>query len=160
MIDDLLEPTIKRLRELVGLTSNTAMSILAVSIGIEASAKKRTELMGDIQQLVEQVGRLQETALQFEELASHVEHHGLEIDENSVAQMVEKSADALIVAQALTMALRLKQNDCALRMLALDPDLIPHTIKELSSYDNGPEQLARWAEAIGSLSAEIEMGAA
>lgn len=156
MIDDPFEPTIKRLRELVGLTSNAAMSILAVTVGIEATGKKRNELMAEIQAMVEQTARLQKAALDFNELASEVEHKGLEVDEGSVARMVEKSADAVMIAQAITSALRLKQNDCALRMLSLDPDLIPYAIKELATYDGGPEQLLRFKAAIEAAEADKE----
>ena len=147
------------MRELVSLTSNTAMSILSVSVGIEVSGKKRTELMAEIQALVEQTTRLQQVALEFNEIASEVEHKGLEIDETSVARMVEKSADALTIAQAIVASLRLKQNDCAMRMLALDPDLIPYALREIASYDGGPEQVTRWRAAIEALGAEVEGGA-
>lgn len=151
MRDDPYRPVIKILKQLTKDSANVTNTVLGLFTGARKVTTSRAEFATEMQKTIEQVTATAQTWQKLEKLLMYMESAASEVSERELVQVVERAADATMLTEQMEKVWGLAENDCALRMLQLDPELIPYAAKEVSTFENGKEQLKVWYEAIGTV---------
>lgn len=145
MDKDPIAPLTKRLKLLARDSQNVAMNVLAIFAGTKQVARSRDDFATELHKLVEQTANTARAWDKLQDILLYLESKTGELDEMALVKVVEGIADSAMISQNAGEVWRLAQTDCALRMLKLEPDLIPYALKELKSHS--PEQYEVWLKA-------------
>ena len=148
---DPFAPLINRANQLSRDVNNMAVNVLTIFSGTKKVAEQREVFARELASLINQMAATKQKWDELESLLVFVDAHANEISERDLIKLVESASDTATVVQGSVETYRLAHIDCAMRMLQLDPELIPWAVKELMSYEGGPERMAEWRAAISVL---------
>ena len=153
--DKIFEIIIKRSRILLRDSKNAATNYLTLLTGIAHIRKSSDIVDADLDEAYQKLGeaynQLGKTIRDYQglrELIAVAVATSEEADKMGMIKLVETVADTALFTEQLGEVFKLQHVDCAVRMLQLDAELIPWAIKELESYEGGPERIAEWRKAL------------
>lgn len=146
MNEDFYAPISHRLKEMTRDISNSVLSILAITASTPKLKRERGEVDSELKQ---SMNHLQKALIKWEnlgEILDYITSHLDELDEKTLAAIVEKSADSTMALEMVGLHGRLKEVRTAHHMMSLDEDLIPFVIKEVGTHSR--EKLEKWETEI------------
>lgn len=144
--EDFYAPISNRLKEMSKDLSNAVMSVLAVSASAKIVKQRRTGLDSELKEAINHLSAAFTEWKKLEEVIDYMSSHLEELDESTLARLVEKSADSVMALEFVGQHGRLKEVRTAHSMITLDEDLIEFSVKEVGSHSR--EKLERWQKEI------------
>lgn len=144
--EDFYAPITRRLKDMTKELSSAVNSLLVVSAGGQSIRKKKIGLDSNLKEAINHLSTAFNQWRELEQIIEVMAGHLEELDESTLAGLVEKSADSAMALEFVGQHARLKEVQTAHAMISLDNDLIHYTVKEVGSHSK--EKLEKWAEAI------------
>lgn len=146
MPEDLYAPISNRLKEMTKDLSNAVMSVLAVSSSTQVIKKRKGLVDSELKEAIEHLSKAFSEFKKLEEVIDFMTSHLDELDEQTLARLVERAADSTMALEFIGQHGRLKEVRTAHAMISLDEELIPYSVKEIGTHSR--EKLEKWKKAI------------
>lgn len=146
MSEDLYAPISRRLKEMTKDLSNAVMSVLAVSSSTQVIKKRKVVVDSELKEAIEHLSNAFSEFKKLEEVIDFMTAHLDELDETTLARIVERAADSTMALEFVGQHGRLKEVRTAHAMISLDEELIPYSVKEVGTHSR--ETLEKWKKAI------------
>lgn len=146
MSEDLYAPISHRLKEMTKDLSNAVMSVLAVSSSTQVIKKRKVVVDSELKEAIEHLSNAFSEFKKLEEVIDFMTAHLDELDETTLARIVERAADSTMALEFVGQHGRLKEVRTAHAMISLDEELIPYSVKEVGTHSR--ETLEKWKKAI------------
>lgn len=146
MSEDLYAPISHRLKEMTKDLSNAVMSVLAVSSSTQVIKKRKVVVDSELKEAIEHLSNAFSEFKKLEEVIDFMTAHLDELDEVTLARIVERAADSTMALEFVGQHGRLKEVRTAHAMISLDEELIPYSVKEVGTHSR--ETLEKWKKAI------------
>lgn len=144
--EDFYSPISNRLKEMSKELSNAVMSVLAVSASTKIIQKRKGTVDVELKEAINHLSLAFAEWKKLEEVIEWMSGHLDELDEQTLARLVEKSADSVMALEFIGQHGRLKEVKTAHAMISLDEDLIQYSVKEVGTHSR--EKLERWKKEI------------
>lgn len=146
MNEDLYAPISHRLKEMTKDLSNAVMSVLAISSSTQVIKKRKGIVDSELKEAIDHLSKAFSEFKRLEEIIDFMTSHLDELDEQTLARLVERAADSTMALEFIGQHGRLKEVRTAHAMISLDEELIPYAIKEVGTHSK--EKLEKWKKAI------------
>lgn len=144
--EDFYAPISNRLKELSKDLSNAVMSVLTISAGTRTFKERKAGVDSELKEAINHLSKAFGEWKKLEEVVDYMASHLEELDETTLARLVEKSADSAMALEFVGQHGRMKEVRTAHAMITLDEDLIQYSVKEVGSHSK--DKLERWQKEI------------
>ncbi len=144
--EDYYSPISNRLKDMTKELSNAVMSVLAISSSARTLKKRRMNLDSELKEAINHLSTAFTEWKKLEEIVDFQLSHLDELNEQTLARLIEKAADSTMALEFVGQHGRLKEVRTAHAMISLDEELIPFSVKEVGTHSR--ETLEKWEKAI------------